>query len=516
MAVLKPRIRQPNHGSDWLMKKIDNLRIKINGSIDPLTRRTYAQFMTPRKVAILMASLFKFSGTSITLLDPGAGIGCLSAAFVSEILKKNHKPSKITIDAFEIDPYLSKYLKITFASCRKVCREQGIDFTGNILTDDFIKASVNNYHAVLLKKKFRTYNCIITNPPYHKINTDSEARRLLREVGIETTNMYTAFIALAVNQLSPEGELVSISPRSFCNGPYFLPFRKYFFNHVFLNDIHLFESRKEAFSEDDVLQENVIIHATKNLRQPKYVNISMSKKPTDPLITKKVKYNEVIKPQDSALIIHIAIDENSSDIAAKMNFLSASLSDLGIDVSTGRVVDFRAKEFLKDNPDHTTVPLIYPLHFCEGQIKWPITNSKKPNAIVSNQNSRELLVPAGNYVLVKRFSAKEEKRRIVAAIYNASDIFKGEVGFENHLNYFHLNGKGLSLSAAKGLSLYLNSSMVDIYFRQFSGHTQVNASDLKRLKYPSMEMLIELGKFIKDGLPEQAVIDKILEQVVFN
>jgi adenine-specific DNA-methyltransferase len=36
---------------------------------------------------------------------------------------------------------------------------------------------------------------------------------------------------------------------------------------------------------------------------------------------------------------------------------------------------------------------------------------------------------------------------------------------------------------------YLNSQEVDDYFRVFSGHTQVNATDLRRLRYPTIEQL---------------------------
>src|SRR6185312_10331033 len=108
--------------------------------------------------------------------------------------------------------------------------------------------------------------------------------------------------------------------------------------------------------------------------------------------------------------------------------------------------------------------------------------------------SLDLLVPEGLYVLTKRFSSKEEKRRIVAAIYDPADVASGDVGFENHLNYFHEDGQGLDRTLALGLRAYLNSTLVDLYFRQFSGHTQVNAGDLRRLRYPSLEQLRTLSE----------------------
>ncbi len=48
---------------------------------------------------------------------------------------------------------------------------------------------------------------------------------------------------------------------------------------------------------------------------------------------------------------------------------------------------------------------------------------------------------------------------------------------------------------ARGLTLFLNTTAVDENFRRFNGHTQVNATDLKLMKYPNRKTLIELGKW---------------------
>ena len=105
------------------------------------------------------------------------------------------------------------------------------------------------------------------NPPYKKIKSDSEYRALFEKMGIETGNLYAGFMGIAVKLLEPNGELVAIVPRSFCNGPYFRHFRKAFFGTVTLKKIHIFESREEAFRDDEVLQENVILHAIKGCKR---------------------------------------------------------------------------------------------------------------------------------------------------------------------------------------------------------------------------------------------------------
>jgi adenine-specific DNA-methyltransferase len=200
----------------------------------------------------------------------------------------------------------------------------------------------------------------------------------------------------------------------------------------------------------------------------------------------------------------------------RMRDFATSLDQLGLDVSTGRVVDFRAREYLRPLPEDGTVPLIYPCHFEDGFVNWPAESGKKPNAIVALAQTRDLMVATGYYVLTKRFSAKEERRRVVAALYDPHRIEAPLVGFENHLNYFHARGKGLSPDLAKGLTLYLNSSLFDKYFRLFSGHTQVNATDLRKMRYPSREQLLRLGSHVKDRIPDQETVDMILEKECQN
>jgi hypothetical protein len=142
---------------------------------------------------------------------------------------------------------------------------------------------------------------------------------------------------------------------------------------------------------------------------------------------------------------------------------------------------------------------------------------KKPNAILRNPETEKWLYPNGFYTVVRRFSSKEEKRRVVASVVEP-DMFPNQekIGIENHLNVFHERKSGLTESLARGLAVYLNSTAVDDHFRRFSGHTQVNATDLKLLKYPSRDTLITLGAWSVKHLEEltQAMIDEKLEEIL--
>jgi len=472
--------------------------------------------MTPPATARLMASMFEAKHQSIALLDAGAGVGSLTAAFVDEICSRTHKPNNIHVTAYEIDSDLAEYLSDTLRQCQEVCEDAHISFESELIKRDFIEDGVRMLRQHMFTSA-RQFNCAILNPPYKKISSDSETRLLLREIGVETSNLYTGFLSVVFALLDTGGELVAITPRSFCNGPYFKPFRELLLATLALRRIHVFDSRQIAFKDDDVLQENVIFHGVKGGSTNRAVIIASSTGPDDEAIkVRQMPYEQVIRPSDREHFIHIVPDELGASVAEQVRSLHSALYDLDVEVSTGRVVDFRATRFLRDHPAVDTFPLIYPRNFENGYIQWPKPGGKKAQAMAVLPGAEELFIPRGTYVLVKRFTSKEEERRIVAAVYDPQRIVAEKVAFENHINYFHRRGNGLPLTLARGLTAFLNSTLVDLYFRQFNGHTQVNAADLRNLKYPTAAQLEALGSRFGDEFPDQGTIDQYVQEEMFK
>jgi len=500
-----------------LLEEVDFYRIDATRLVQRERRSELGQFLTPSSAARFIATISEPKTGEVRFLDPGAGVGSLTAAWVEEILSRENRPSSISITTFEADPHFCEYLRQTIELCRKACRDAGVGFSAEMVFGDFVAGAVDLCKASLFGPPAEKFDTVVMNPPYKKITSDSETRRLLRSVGIETSNLYTAFLWLTLKLLNKSGELVAITPRSFCNGPYFRPFRSALLRETAITRIHVFESRRTAFRDDDVLQENVVFRAQKSLATQSSVTVSTSEGPTDVnLVTREVRPGELVSPDDRDRVIHVVPDELGSRFAERIRQFRSTLSDLGIGVSTGRVVDFRAKEFLVPNAsgsmqDANCAPLIYPMHFDAGRIKWP-RSGRKPNLLQVTEATRPLLVPPGTYVLVKRFSAKEERRRVSAAVCYPAGLPDIGIAFENKLNFFHDAGRGIPVELAKGLSVYLNSTLVDSYFRLFSGHTQVNARDLRTLPYPHRETLARMGAHVGGTLPPQEEIDLIVSR----
>jgi adenine-specific DNA-methyltransferase len=499
---------------EHLLERVELFRLDAARGLEQGRRGDLGQFMTPAPVARLLAGMFRAEGARLRLLDPGAGVGSLTAAWVAEVCGRDQRPREIEVVVYEIDPHLASYLATSLKLCEQVCKGLGVKFSAHLLQRDFIESAVDLTRDDLFAARVEPFDCVIMNPPYRKIGTASKERLLLEAIGAGTTNLYTAFLSLGARLLRSGGEMVAITPRSFCNGTYFRPFRKEFLDAMGLLQLHVFESRDRAFGDDDVLQENVIFHAIRS-RQSKVVTVwASTSADSDDTTVRDVPYAKVVRPDDPELFIRLATDAVADQIADRMGALRCSLEDLGIAVSTGRVVDFRAREYLRAAPGSGTAPLIYPGHLTNGFVRWPKV-FKKPNAIVDTAATADLLVPSDTYVLVKRFSSKEEPRRVVAAVFDPTHVPGDRVGFENHLNYFHENGRGLRPSLARGLAVFLNSTLVDEFFRQLSGHTQVNAGDLRNLRYPGAAELEALGARVQGVFPSQDEVDSLIDEVLF-
>ncbi|GAB4153366.1 MAG: BsuBI/PstI family type II restriction endonuclease [Cyanobacteria bacterium J069] len=497
----------------FLTDSADIARVYYSSKLDLKRRSELGQFLTPAVVARFMATQFNNLSGHIHLLDPGAGVGVLTAAVVERLLANPGQVSSCSITAYEIEPVFLPSLNQTLIECCAALDSKGIQANYSLQEENFVKAH-GEMNLPLFRKAISGFTHVILNPPYKKIHSQSVERKVLSSIGIDTANFYSAFVWIAALELVDDGEMVAITPRSFCNGTYFRPFRRAFLEYMKLEKIHVFESRSATFSEDDVLQENIIFHALKSENEPATVKVTSNSgiAPDEILESRCVSYEEVIEPNDSENFIHIITNSLKDSLRVQMSKMPCTLDEIDLEVSTGPVVDFRLKSALRSCLSGRSVPLFYPESIKEKKLVFPPVHPRKPIAIEENQDTKKWLTNSGWYVLVKRFSSKEEKRRIVAAVCPPTN--SKFLGIENHLNYFHCEGRGMPPDLAKGLAAFLNSTLFDSYFRQFSGHTQVNATDLRRVKYPCKDDLIQIGFQIGDNDLNQEEIDKVVHEAL--
>lgn len=473
---------------DLLSRAEERRRTALTG-LDAGEQALRGQYFTPHLAARIIAGLPRIpDGESIRVLDPGAGSGILSAALVDRI-HANRPDLRVHIVAIENDPVLHPVLAQTLTELEAV---EGV--TTELVDADFL------LWALSTKSRF---DMVIQNPPYAKLRTGTDPQNLMRGAGIIVPNIYAAFLALGLRLLVDGGQQVAITPRSWMNGTYYSKFRHEFVHTAGIDAMHTFESRSKVFGDTGVLQESIVVSATRG-HTPEQVVVHTSHDHSSKPTSRNVAYTDIITPD----FIHVPATENDAKAVSWMAaHAQCTLSDLGLTVSTGRVVDFRSRDMLHHERVDGAVPMVNATHLRGGIARHPV-GAKKPEWFHADPVAAgKLLVPGGTYVLIKRFSAKEERRRVVSAVWQS----EGQVAFDNKLNYIHQDGHGLDAQVAAGLSVFLNSTQLDNYFRVFSGHTQVNATDLRQMRFPSLDQLCELSAVTTH---EQLEIDTAVETLL--
>jgi adenine-specific DNA-methyltransferase len=499
--------RKENEG---LVEYAERLSAFYPDVLRPKNMKPRGQFFTPKQVSIFMAELFDINRDKITLLDPGAGTGVLSAAFCEKLLSRK-KPVALVIDAFENDPEIIPLLKRVLHECKKELEEKGSKVEFNVLAKDFILTNETYLSGPgLFEKGEKFYDFVISNPPYYKVGTESRYSRVMAELICGQPNIYVFFMTMAASMLADKGEMVFITPRSFCSGLYYKNFRKWFLRKVRITRIHIFESRKDIFDKDEVLQENIIIKASKNGKEGA-VTISTSKdKDLNVLGRIEVDYSDIVSPKNSESFIRIPTSELDVKILHIIDKWPSTLNKQGVQISTGPVVDFRAKEHLRQDLTKGSVPLLWMHNMQNMRVVWPSKKNKKPAAIASTESTSPLLLPVKNYVLLKRFTSKEQKRRLDSAVLKQSEFPYESVGIENHVNYIHKPKGSLSIGEVFGIAALLNTGLIDNYFRSLNGHTQVNATEIRNLPLPDLSVIKKIGEVVSKTKDLPANLDEII------
>jgi len=468
-------------------------------------RKAKGQIFTPPKIATFMAGLFTADKNKIKILDPGAGTGILVAAICDRFIQENRRGLEITVHVYENDKTVLPFLHSTLEACKNALGERDCSMTYQIFETDFIlhHAKIEKFEDCTISSLDLStrYDLIISNPPYYKLNKSSPEALVLQKYVYGQPNIYAFFMLLSGMIMTETGEMVFITPRSFCSGLYYSKIRKWFIHNLTLDRLHLFETRKDLFVDDQILQENLIFHATSVL--PTKDGKTLLSVSYDRQFT---QYQELIVPSSDVAYcrgddcyIRIPTSENDLKIIEIIDSWPQTLNTLGFEISTGPVVDFRALKHLKSTIENSNcVPLLW-MHNIKGiDVEWSIEKNGKPKAIEVNPESKNLVVPTRNYVVLKRFTSKEQKKRVHAAVLNADQFSEFEfIGLENHLNYIHKKRAVMSLDEAYGIAALLNTTIIDQYFRALNGNTQVNATDIRVVSMPDYDKIVAIGKLIR-------------------
>lgn len=449
-------------------------------SVPKSKRKKYGQFFTNETIAKFMASLFNFdlSKSELHLLDAGAGTGILSAAMIDKLIQSGYK-GKIYLTCYETDELVLPLLKSNLDLAKG---KYGINY--EIIQDNYLTSQIFEDDS-LFSDSGSLYDYIIGNPPYLKIPKDAKEAKLMPSVCFGAPNLYFLFWAMGIHNLKKDSELVYIVPRSWTSGAYFKRFRQYLFKHCIITDIHLFESRDKVFNGESVLQETVIIKVKKTTNEPDYVKITSSSTSNfENIVQFCAPYKTVVAKNQ---FVYLITNENDVKVLSQINHFSKTLPEINLKMQTGIIVDFRTKEVLRDKLEDGAYPLLYSQHIKDGRVIWPLGREGE----VIKTDRKSFLQENGDFLLVKRFTSKEEERRLQCGIYLKQKYPQFTyISTQNKINFIKCDSPCITY----GLYVLLNSSLYDNYYRILNGSTQVNSTEINQMPIPERCIIEEMGR----------------------
>ena len=449
-------------------------------------RKKYGQFFTSKETAIFMSELFDrpLNTQSLEILDAGAGSGILSMALLNR-LQTFSGIQEVKLTCYENDPNIVSLLKENLTWAQNNIRR--IQFSFIIREENYILSQISNYNG--LNTTNEKYDLIIGNPPYLKISKDAPEAKAMSDVCYGAPNLYFLFISMGAFNLRNNSEMVYIIPRSWTSGAYFKQFRQKFLRECALKHIHLFVSRDKVFQNENVLQETMIIKAIKSQQKPENITITTSQSSSD--FSNKTNfiapYNSVVSGED--LYVFLTTCQKDVETLNILNRWTDNLLNIGLKMKTGLTVDFRNKQILCDKFEPSSVPLFHPQHIQNGKIFFPA--NREQEYILTDKKG--LLQPNTNYLFVKRFTTKEEHRRLQCGIYIASEYpHFTQISTQNKINFI-TGTTSLSKSIVYGLYVLFNSTIYDSYYRILNGSTQVNSTEINSMPVPPINIIESMG-----------------------
>ena len=452
-------------------------------------RKRSGQFFTSKETAAFMADLFDLptGREELSILDAGAGSGILSVALI-ERLQSVQNIKRIELTCYENDPKIIDLLRVNLD---QACAHSSIDVEYRLKVEDYILAQYLEYNGLLgAVSDPQKYDLVIGTPPYMKIAKDAPEALAMPDVCYGAPNTYFLFASMGIFDLAQGGELVYIIPRSWTSGAYFRRFRQKFLSEAVLEHIHLFVGRDEVFGEEDVLQETMIVKMRKTDRRPQTVRVTTTQgdRDFDDMTIFDAPYDAVVAGKDS--YVYLITNAQEMEALERIKAWKDTLPDLGLPMKTGLTVEYRNRDILRDDAGTTAVPLFYAHHIKDGRVVFPI--GKESEYIVTDRPG--LLQKNGNYLFVKRFTAKEEPRRLQCGVY-LSKVCPGyaKISTQNKINFIG-GQQGSSEPIVYGLYVLFNSTLYDRYYRMLNGSTQVNSTEINSMPVPPLGIIETMGK----------------------
>jgi adenine-specific DNA-methyltransferase len=445
-------------------------------------RRRLGMFYTPPALSKRLIDTVEAEGVdwqNARVLDPACGGGAfllpvalrMREAALSRSNVRNVEGIFDRLCGFEIDPFAAwlteTWLRIAFA---------------DVLDETSVPSVVKTCNTLDQQAGDLFFDLVIGNPPYGRVALSASQRTRFKRSLYGHANLYGVFTDAALRLVDQGGLVAFVSPPSFLAGEYFKSLRCLLAKEAPPISIDFIDARKGIF--EDVLQEALLAVYRKDSppREARTHHLRVSSDSISAITS--VGNFALPKEAHEPWIVPRAVKDRA--LVKRMKSMDTRLKDWGYQVSTGPLVWNRFKEQLRERPGKNVFPLVW-AEAVAGPGRF-IHRAEKRNHLpyfFVKPNDAWLKVGV-ECVLVQRTTAKEQRRRLIAAELPRYFIDRhGAVIVENHLNMIKpIAGRTPKVSPA-AVAAFLNSTIADRVFRCMNGSVAVSAFELEAMPLPA-------------------------------
>ena len=489
------RIAVKKERTDFMLKLTVRNTAKLVREKSKSDNVRLGRFFTKIECASLMAGMLNLEGNSaaLTVLDPGAGTGILSAAVVEEICKRAPSCRQIFLTCYENNPIFLPRLYDNLERIRKKARhDYDVRLHFTVYEENYITDSRNHYTVALFNTVEEKFDIIICNPPTEFIEKTSDEAERVGKVTQVKTSLALLFAKLAATHLENNGQLVIMLPTTAATASGSAIFRREMKDMLSLVRVHLFVGKLKNTKRAIPLKKSMVLSYVK-AKAPECVAISTSTDwgtPAKTSILPSLDYSFVVNKNDGSLTLPKSLEDTR--IVKYISAFPETLASLGLKMSTGLVIDSRCEGLLFTEPIKGCIPLLRPTAIIGGQVRFPLPIKHQYIAPVH----KNLIQKNKNMVLIKRVPAGSDERFVNSAVYLASQLPQYKyVSTHNKINFIDTKDPNGEMCArlAFGIFALLNSTVYDRYLSIVSKSKQINSKEMRSLPLPPRNIVENIG-----------------------